>query len=361
MMRHGKLLIAIAAIVLVLGILFVLGASVRAGWNAMTNSPDAIHLTNDYVFSGEQSGDLAVFARTIMFAADGDLDGDAALVGDTVQMHGHTTGDFSATASEITLGESARIDGDATLAGETVMVDGAIAGDIHISASKVLLGANSQLSSDVSICASAVTDQRANAAPVLPCAPALSAPPLMTAAGTSVSAWVLLAAVLAGGVLAALPYGLAPLRMARLDEGLRARSGPRLIFGAALFGLWIVLALLLALLPGGWVTQILMIVFFGATFVLGAPLMWLGAALAGLWIGAALARLVRRAHTPAPLAALVGGLLISGALALVGLNSVLGIVGLSVLAIIGLAAFGAARAAGAVGDGPRRTSYFVQG
>ncbi len=359
MMRHGKMLVAVGAIVGVLALLYAFGTTARAGWNALTSSPDAIHVTDDYVISGDQVGDRAVFARTITVAPDGIVMGDVALVAGQVQMDGRVTGDFSATASQIVLGEFARIDGDATLTGETVMIAGAVEGGMTISASKVVLGASSRVGADVRVCASTVTDERVNAAPILPCSAA--APSFLSVDAGPLPVLVLLAAALAGGVLTALPHAFAPLRMARLNEGLRSRMVPRLISGAALFGLWFTLALLLTLLPGGLITQLLLIVFLGATFILGAPVVWLGTALAGLWIGAALARLLRRPRTPAPLAALVGGLLISAALALFGTASLPGLVLLGALAVIGLAGVATLRAAGAVGDSPRRTSYFVQG
>ncbi|HYO89442.1 MAG TPA: polymer-forming cytoskeletal protein [Candidatus Limnocylindrales bacterium] len=358
MMRHGKMLVAVGAIVGVLALLYAFGTTARAGWNALTSGPDAIHVTDDYVISGDQVGDRAVFARTITVAPDGIVMGDVALVAGRVQMDGRVTGDFSATASQIVLGEFARIDGDATLTGDTVMIAGAVEGGMTISASKVVLGASSRVGADVRVCASTVTDERANAALIAPCA--VTSPSVLSVDAGPLPV-LLLAAALAGGVLTALPHALAPLRMARLNEGLRSRMVPRLISGAALFGLWFALALLLTLLPGGPITQLLLIVFLGATFILGAPVVWLGTTLAGLWIGAALARLLRRPRTPAPPAALVGGLLISAALALAGTASLPGLVLLGALAVIGLAGVATLRAAGAVGDNPRRTSYFVQG
>jgi hypothetical protein len=95
--------------------------------------------------------------------------------------------------------------------------------------------------------------------------------------------------------------------------------------------------------------------------IAGAPLIWLGVALAGLWLGRLLLRLFRRPHAAAPGSALAGGLLISLFLALVGLTSTLGLAGLALLAALGLAAISASRAAGALGEPARPTSYFVQG
>lgn len=359
-MRHRKMLAAIGLMVGVLVLLYALGAMARAGWNALTSSTAAIRVSDDYIISGEYPGDLAVFARTITVAPDAFVIGSAALVGEQVQMGGRVTGDFSATASQIVFGEFAHIDGNAVLTGDRVEITGIIQGDTVISASKVVLGEGSQLGADVRVCAGAVDDERVGAAPVLPCAAA--SPSFASALDAPVALLLSLAAVLAGGVLTALPHALAPLRLARLDESLREHKVSRGISGAALVGLWLLIALLLTLLPGGFITSLLLIGFLGASFVLGAPLVWLGISLAGLWLGRPLLRLARRPRTPEPFAALIGGLIISGVLALAGPISLPGLIILGAMAAIGLAALGAARTPGAAGDSPRASgSYFVQG
>jgi cytoskeletal protein CcmA (bactofilin family) len=360
MMRHGKLLAAVAAIVIALGVMAVLGTAARATWNTSAADAGGIYLTDEVLISGERAGDVAVFARAITIAPGGVVDGSAALVGERVQIDGRVTGDVSATASQIALGEGARIDGDAVLTGDTVVISGAVAGEAVITASRVLLGEGSALGANAQVCASAVTDQRVGAAPLPPCA--LAAPSFIDAVAAPVSIFLLLASVLAGGVLTALPHVLAPLRLARLDEAVRERKAARLLYGGLLAGLWLVGALLLTLLPAGLITSLLLIVVLGASFVLGAPLVWLGLSLAALWIGRPLLRLARRPRSSAPLAALIGGLLLSGLLALLGPVSAPGLLVLALMAVIGLAALGAARASGAVGDNPRRSSsYFVQG
>jgi hypothetical protein len=360
MMRHGKLLAAVAAIVIALAVMYVLGTAARAGWNATATNADGVYLTDEYVISGERAGDVAVFARAITVAPDGVVAGDAALVGERVQIDGRVTGDVSATASQIAIGEGARIDGDAALTGDTVVIAGAVGGDVVITASRVLLGENSALGANAQVCASAVIDERAGAVPLAPCE--LTPPSFVDALEAPVSMFLLLASVLAGGVLTALPHVLAPLRLARLDESVRERKAARLLYGGLLAGLWLVGALLLTLLPAGFIASLLLIGFLGVSFVFGAPLVWLGLSLAALWIGRPLLRLARRPRPSAPLAALLGGLLLSGLLALVGPVSLPGLMILALMAVIGLAALGAARASGAVGDGPRRSSsYFVQG
>jgi hypothetical protein len=361
MMRHGKLLAAVAAIVIALGVMAVLGTAARATWNTSAADAGGIYLTDEVLISGERAGDVAVFARAITIAPGGVVDGSAALVGERVQIDGRVTGDVSATASQIALGEGARIDGDAVLTGDTVVISGAVAGEAVITASRVLLGEGSALGANAQVCASAVTDQRVGAAPLPPCA--LAAPSFIDAVAAPVSIFLLLASVLAGGVLTALPHVLAPLRLARLDEAVRERKAARLLlYGGLLAGLWLVGALLLTLLPAGLITSLLLIIALGASFVLGAPLVWLGLSLAALWIGRPLLRLARRPRPSAPLAALIGGLLLSGLLALLGPVSAPGLLVLALMAVIGLGALGAARASGAVGDRPRRSSsYFVQG
>lgn len=359
-MRHRKMLAAVGVMLGVLAVLYVLGAAARTSWDTLTDSVDTIRVVDDYVISGEQFGDLAVFARTITVAADGFVLGSATLVGDRVEMGGRVTGDFSATASQIVFGEFAHIDGSAALAGDRVLINGIIQGEIIINASSVILDEASLLGADVRVCAQTVDDRRAGAEPLLPCTAVASSQ--AGAPDMFISALWPLAMVLAGGALAMLPHVAAPLRLGRLDEGLRGHKLRRGAYGVALAGLWLLAGLLLAALPGGFITTLLLIAFLGASFVFGALLVWLGASLASLWLGLSLARLVQRPRWPAPLAALIGGLIISGALALAGPASLAGLLILGALAVIGLAALSAARASGAAGSSVRGDgSYFVQG
>ncbi|MBL8146700.1 MAG: polymer-forming cytoskeletal protein [Anaerolineae bacterium] len=361
-MRHLKFMAALAALIITLGVLYVAGQSARAVWQELGRAGEQIGLTDDYALSGDWDGDLVVFASSILLPEDSTISGDAALVSNYVRLDALIMGDLSASASQITLGPAAHINGSASLTGENVTIDGIIEGPLTVQASQVTLGENSQLASGVEICAGTVIDNRAGSAPLAPCQPPTLQPvnPLWAAGG--VAAGVLaLAVTLAGGVLAAVPHISAPLRMARVDAGLRLRPTPRLLSGIVALGLWGVLAVLLAALPGGWLSQTLFIIYLGLSLLFGLPLVWLGVSLAGLWIGRLLLHIFRKPNAAAPWAALTGGLLISLFLVLVGLTSTFGLAGLALLAALGLAAMMAGRAAGAVGDGARQTSYFVQG
>lgn len=361
-MRHWKIMAALAALVITLGVLYAAGQSARAVWRELGRAGEQIGLTDDYALSGDWDGDLVIFASSILLPEGSTVNGDAALVSNYARIDAQITGGLSASSSQIALGPTAHISGDADLTGESVRVDGVIEGDLTVQASQVTLGEDIQVGGTLDICASTVVDDRAGDAAITPCQPAALQPvnPLWAAGGVAASVFAL-ACALAGGVLAAVPHIAAPLRMACLDAGLRLRPAPRALAGIVVLGLWGVLAILLAALPGGWLAQALFILYLGLSFLLGLPLIWLGASLAGLWIGRLLLHIFRRPNAGAPWAALIGGLLISVTLLLLGLTSTLGLAGLALLAALGLAALIAGRAAGAVGDGARQTSYFVQG
>ena len=359
-MRHWKFIAALAAIILTLGVLYVAGQSARAIWQELGRFDDHIGLTDDYTLSGGWDGDLVIFASSILLTEGSAVSGNAALVSNYARLDALIAGDLSASASQITLGPTAHINGHADLTGEMVTIDGVIDGQLTVQASQVTLGADSQFGGNAIVCAGTVIDNRAGGAALIPCQPRQSASPLW-AAGNEAGVVLMVAVVLAGGVLAAVPHLVAPLRMARLDTALRLRPTPRLLSGIVALGLWVVLAVLLAALPGGWLSQTLFIVYFGLSLLCSLPLIWLGASLAGLWIGRLLLHVFRKPNAGAPWAALTGGLLVCLSLALVGLTSTLGLAGLALLAALGLAAIVAGRSAGAVGDGTRQTSYFVQG
>lgn len=360
-MRHWKIVAAVTALICTLGILYVLGQSARAVWQGLAQAGEQIGLTDDYALSGDWDGDLVVFARSITLPEGSVVSGNAALVSDVAQIDSLIDGNLSASASQIGIGPGARISGNADLTGESVVVDGAIEGGFTVHASKVTIGEGSQLAEAVQVCAATVVDNRVGAAALRPCQAPTPQPvqPLWienTAAGI-----LAIVGVLAGGVLAAVPHIVAPLRMARLDAALRLRPTPRVLSGIVGVGLWGILAVILLAMPGGWLSQTLVVLYIGISFVLGAPLIWLGVSLAGLWMGQPLLKLFRKPHASAPWAALIGGLIVSLFLALVGLTSTFGLAGLALLATLGLAAVAASRVSGAVGDGTRQTSYFVQG
>lgn len=363
-MRHWKVLAALLALVVVLGLLYGLGATVRAAWLALADAGETIGLTDDYMFAGQRDEDLVIFASTIALVEGSVVEGDAALVGNTIAVNGRISGELSATASQIVVGERARIDGDAAFTGESLRIDGAIAGDVVVSVEKVTIGAGSRLPADVRVCASIINDERLDAPPVLPCriaSPGLIAPVWAQGADWAGAALFALAAALAGGVLAALPHALIPLRLARLDEQLRIRPMARLISGMLILGLWALVAVVLLALPAGSLRTVILILFAGASLLVGIPTVWLGVALTGGWLGTLLVRVAGRPRTPAPLAALLGGLVLCGLLALVGPGSTLGLIGLALLALVGLAAQSAGRAARSAISDPRQTSFFVQG
>ncbi len=363
-MRHWKVLAALLALVVVLGLLYGLGETVRAAWLALTDAGETIGLTDDYVLSGPHDDDLVIFASTIALDEGSVIAGDAALVANTITVNGRVNGELSASASQIVVGDGASIGGQAAFTGESLRIDGAIAGDVVVSVEKVTIGAGSQLAANVRVCASIINDERLNARPVLPCQiapPGLVAPVWAQGADWAGAALLALAAALAGGVLAALPHALVPLRLARLDEQVRVHPMPRLISGVLLLGLWALVAVVLLALPGGGLRSAVLIVFAGASVLAGLPIIWLGLALSGGWLGALLVRAVGRPRTPAPLAALSGGLVVCGLLALVGPGSTLGLIGLALLALVGLAVLSARRAARSASHDPRQTSFFVQG
>ena len=363
-MRHWKLLAALAALIGILALLFALGQAVWGVWQGLSRAGEQIGLTDDYVMTGDWDGDLVVFASSIALPQGLTVSGNAALVSNQAVVEAEISGTLSASASQITIGPTGVVHGSADLTGETIRVDGAIDGDVAIQGQSVTLGESSQISGEVRVCASSIVDNRASAAALIPCAPPTPSlvNPLWLQDGAMIGlALFALAAALAGGVLAAVPHVVAPLRMARLDEGLRARPVPRMLTGIVALGLWGIVALLLMALPAGGLLQMAMIVFVGLSLIFGAPLIWAGIALAALWLGRPILRLFRRPKASAPWAALAGGLILSLGLALVGLNSTLGIVALALLAALGLAAISAGRAAGAIGSQTRQTSYFVQG
>lgn len=359
-MRHWKLAAALAALVGVLALLFTLGQSARAVWQDLGRAGEQIGLTDDYVLTGDRDGDLVIFASTITLPEGSRVSGDAALVSNYAQLDALIAGDLSASASQIVLGPGAVVGGNADLTGESVTVEGVIEGQLTVQASQVTLGAGSQLGSAAQVCAGTVIDNRSDGAALIPCQPRQSVNPLIAAGGVAAGVLALIG-VLTGSVLAAVPYIVAPLRMARLDAGLRLHPTPRLLSGIVALGLWGVLAVLLAAMPGGWLSQTLLVLYLGVSLLFGLLLVWLGVSLAGLWIGRLLLRVFRKPNANAPWAALTGSLLITLFLALAGLTSTLGLAALALLATLGLAAISASRAAGAIGDGTRQTSYFVQG
>jgi hypothetical protein len=364
-MRHWKLLTALILFVVVLAALFAAGQAARGLLRELAgdDTPN-VALASSYALNEGYDGALVVLAQTITLGDGSHVTGDAALVGDSIAVSGRIDGALSASASQIVIGPGASVGGDANLTGESVRIDGAVDGIVAVQASIVTLGAGSQIPELTRVCAGTLVDERADAGPLAPCnapTPNLVDPLWLRDAAAAGAAVLALVGVLAGGVLTALPHMVAPLRMARLDEGLRLRPTPRVLTGVVALLLWGILGVLLMTLPGGGLAQVLIVLFLGVSFLLGAPLIWLGISLAGLWLGRPILRLVRRPHAEAPWAALAGGLLISLFLALVGLTSTLGLAGLALLAALGLAAVGVGRASGAVGDGGRTTSYFVQG
>jgi hypothetical protein len=364
-MRHWKLLTALVLFVVVLATLFAAGSAARGLLRGLAGGDAAnVALASSYELNETHDGALVVLAQTITLGDGSVVNGDAALVGNSVELNGHIAGALSASASQIVIGPGATVGGDTTLTADSVRIDGALASAVTVQAASVTLGPGSQLSDVARVCAGSLNDERAVAEPLVPCTaptPNLVDPLWLRDAAAAGATVLALAGVLAGGVLAAVPHLVSPLRMARLDEGLRLRPTPRVLTGVVALLLWGVAGVLLMALPGGGLTQLLIVVFLGVSFLAGAPLIWLGVALAGLWLGRPILRLIRRPRAEAPWAALVGGLLISLFLALVGLSSTLGLAGLALLAALGLAAVSAGRAAGAVGDGSRPTSYFVQG
>lgn len=361
-MRHWKIAAAVAALTLTLGVLYLLGQSARDIWQELGRAGEQIGLTDDYTLPADHDGDLVIFASSITLPAGYTISGDAALVSNWTQIDAQIDGDLSASASLIVLGPAAHVGGDASLTGESVTVDGVIDGSATIHASTVTLGPASQLNGAAQVCGTTVVDNRVGAAALRPCQATTPQPANPLWAASPVSALLALVGVLAVGVLAAVPHLAAPLRMDRIDAGLRLRPTPRLLSGIVVLGLWCVLGVvLLFALSGGWLTQTLFVLYLGVSLLFGLLLIWLGLSLAGLWLGRPLLRLVRKPNAAAPWAALTGGLLISLALTLVGLTSTFGLAGLALLTVLGLAAISASRASGAAGDPLRQTSYFVQG
>ncbi len=106
---------AVALILLAAGLLLAAGITLAQGGDAVA-SPRLV-FTEHYVLSAGQTvaESLVVVARTITLEAGSVINGDAALVGQQVTVHGEVHGELAILADEVVLMESAELDGNVRL------------------------------------------------------------------------------------------------------------------------------------------------------------------------------------------------------------------------------------------------------
>ena len=310
-------------------------------------------------------GSLAVFGETITLGPQSAVEGQTALVGDSIYLAGAVSGDLTALGSTVTFAPETAIEGDALLLADSITLDGQISGRVYVRAWELAIRSTAVILGPLYVCGS-VADARVGAAPHLPCdAGALSAWPVwesgpqaaLSALGLLVS---LFASLFLSG-LAALVVTVFPRRVSCMAEALRRR--PRglgrlgLALGLLSLGLGALYLVLLAALP------LLGLLLLPAA--LAAALALLGLAASGwialaLLVGDFLLRGLARTNFP-PLVSAAAG---SAALA-IAWNSLLlvppgGWAAVAMLAVLYAAGLGTA-AATRLGTRALHDSYLIQG
>ncbi|MGQ9889954.1 MAG: hypothetical protein ACUVSX_15925 [Aggregatilineales bacterium] len=308
---------------------------------------------------------LAVLGETIALGPQSAVEGQTALVGDSIYLAGAVNGDLTVLGSTVIFASEAVINGDALLLADNIALDGQISGRVYARASELAIRPTAVILGPLYACGS-VTDARVGAASHLPCdAGALNARPVwgggpqaaFSALGLLVS---LFAALLLSG-LAALIVTLFPRRVSCMAEAMQRRPGGLGRLGLALgllsLGLGALYLVLLAALPP------LGLLLLPAA--LAAALALLGLAASGwialaLLVGDFLLRGLARTNFP-PLVSAAAG---SAALAIAWNGLLLvppgGWAALAMLAVLHAVGLGTA-AATRLGTRPLHDSYLIQG
>ncbi len=340
---------------------------------------DQVVAQQSYTLTGTATDDLVVWAETVHLASGGSVQGDASLIGATINVDSAVDGDLTAMGSAVTIGPDATITGDALLMGQTVILGGKIDGDLTITASNVIIQPDAQIRGEVYSCANNIADHRSAPARVLACADAPGSPALSAVAAFGRSGFGLVpggalhlsASGLIGSlILSLLLCGLAtlavtifPRQISHIEEAVRTKPG-QLIVSALIVALLIVgigsafVVLLAALPPLGLlllpVAGILALIFLGASLagVITLTLVF------GDWL---LTRMGRGPYPYPPLVtAAVGSVtlvLLLHLIALIPYGGLLGLIASGALLLFGAGASLSTR----LGTRSNHRSYFVQG
>jgi len=373
--RRGLLFLLLATIVL----LFVANFARQRVLSRPVVDGEKVVAQQSYTLTGSTSDDLVVWAENVHLDAGASVQGDASLIGETINVDSAVEGDLTAMGSSVTVGPDAVIQGDALLVGNMVLLGGRIDGDLTVTSKKLVIQPGAQLTGDVYSCADSVTDNRANAAKPLTCMEAPNSPALsaLTTLGRnglnfvpggaqsmgaiSLVGSLILSLLLCG--LATLAVTIFPRQISHIEEAVRTKPGnlvvSAVIAALVLVGLCSALVVLVATLPP------LGLVLVPIAGILG--LVFLGVSLAGVvtltlvfgdWL---LTRMGRGPYPYPPLVtAAVGSVTLVLALHLIALIPYGGLFGL--IAFGALLLFGAgASLSTRLGTRSNHRSYFVQG
>lgn len=307
---------------------------------------------------------LTVLAQSVVLGPQAQVSGSAALIGSAVYLEGAVSGDLTVLSDSITLAPANVVSGSALLLADTVVLDGQLAGETYARGKHVTIQPGASVTGSLYVCGG-LTDNRANAAPPLPCdASALDQWLAWSAAPQALSAIGLAAAScgsLLVGALAVLAVTLFPRRVSYMAEAVRRRARSLgqvgLALGLLTLGLGAAYLLLLAALPPvGLLLLPLLLLAAIALFLLTAA----GWVTLALLAGDALLRRLARASFPPLVSAAVG----SAALAVIWNGLLLlphgGWLALAALLALGVVGAGAA-ATTRLGTRALRESYLVQG
>ena len=333
---------------------------------------DGVAVQQSYRLNHAVGEDLVVLAEVIDLEAESQVSGDTALIGGVMDVAGQLNGDLTALGERIVVQQGAQISGDAVLLVSEARVEGTIQGELNIRGEQVTLSPDARVSGDVFVCASTLVDERADAAPVRPCAESAVMNDLRPlealrnlSSGTITLGAVGLVFSLLGTLglsgLSVLAVAVFPRQISHIEEAIRTR--PR---GQAAAGFMVVL-----LLAG--VSFVYAVIFSGVPllglvllpFYLIFALLFLGMAITG-WVtlslifGDLIVSRFPRAALPPLITAAVGNVVLVVLWHLLALTTPGQFVGLLALVVLTSVGVGAALTT-RLGTKPVYRSYLIQG
>lgn len=372
-MNSRRYWLLLASIVLAL---LVLGAVSRYWVSTQEiDIESGLKLASEFTLADDFSGDLVVMAGNIRLEPESRVQGDASLIGATISIDGTIDGDLTTMGDSLTLLPGSHISGDVSLVGSNVTLGGRIDGSVRITSDHLTVLPDAQINGTISPCATTITDNRSEAAALVPCEhPPISVfdmlvsmrQPMDTLSTTqsAISGNVLLPLVLGSLGLAGfstLVVAMFPRQISRIEEAIRLRPGG--LFGAGfavfllVFGLSAALIVILAVLPP---VGLLLLPIYALAGIVGLALLIAGMVTLSLVIGDWLIHRVSRVSQPPLITVALGSLVLSLLLVLLALapfGFALGVIALLTFSSVGVGAALFTR----MGTRSLQRSYFVQG